>query len=254
MARPANRPASGRPELTLDLASVPLAAAAGALGIFSPCVWPLIPVVMSSAATAGRSGPWLLTAGLALSFAFAGTLLSFLLVSAGLDPELFRYFSGGLLGLIGLVLLWPSLGDRVNGALSAVVARVGRASASSPSSSRSAWGQLGVGGLLGLVWLPCVGPTLGAAIGLASMGRSLPLAFVTMLAYGLGTGAVLLAAGLSSRQVLARWRPAVLAHANSGRRLLGGLLLLLGILVVTGLDKRLEALGVAFVPEWALSF
>ena len=75
-----------------------------------------------------------------------------------------------------------------------------------------------------------------------------------MLAYGLGTGAVLLVAGLSSRQVLARWRPAVLAHATSGRRLLGGLLLLLGFLVVTGLDKRLESLGVAFVPEWALSF
>ena len=129
MARPASGPPSGRPEMTLDFASVPLAAAAGALGIFSPCVWPLIPVVMSSAATAGRSGPWLLTAGLALSFAFAGTLLSFLLVSAGLDPELFRYFSGGLLGLIGGALLWPKLGDRMSGALSAIVARAGTASA-----------------------------------------------------------------------------------------------------------------------------
>lgn len=239
--------------MTLDLASIPLAAAAGALGVFSPCVWPLIPIVMSSAATTGRSGPWLLTAGLASSFAFAGTLLSFLLVSAGLDPELFRHSSGALLVVIGLVLLWPALGHRVNGALSAIVARVGPTASSASTLNRTAWGQFGVGSLLGLVWLPCVGPTLGAAIGLASMGQSLLLAFVTMLAYGLGTGAVLLAAGLSSREILARWRPAVLAHAISGRSLLGGLLLLLGLLVSTGLDKHLESLAVALVPEWAFS-
>ena len=122
------------------------------------------------------------------------------------------------------------------------------------SAPTTGWGQFGVGGLLGLVWLPCVGPTLGAAIGLASMGQSIGLAFLTMLAYGLGTGTVLLAAGLASRRALVRWRPTLIRGADRGRRLLGGLLLLLGILVLSGLDKRLEALAVSFVPEWALAF
>lgn len=236
--------------MTLELASVPLAAAAGALGVLSPCVWPLVPVVMSSAATTGRSGPWLLTAGLALSFAFAGTLLSFALVSAGLDPELFRYLSGALLAGLGLVLVRRALAERLSGALSRLSSRL-RLPA---DAGTTAWGQFGVGGLLGLVWLPCVGPTLGAAIGLASMGQSLGVAFLTMLAYGVGTGAVLLAAGLVSQRALVRWRPALLARADRGRRLFGGVLLLLGVLVLSGLDKRLEALVVPVVPEWAISF
>lgn len=235
--------------MSLDLASVPLAAAAGALGVLSPCVWPLVPVVMSAAATAGRAGPWLLTAGLSLSFALAGTALSFLLVSAGPDPELLRPVAGALLVLVALVMLWPALGARVSAALSALSGRLGGAG----PTATSAWGQLGVGALLGLVWLPCVGPTLGAALGLASMGQSLPLAFLTMLAYGLGTGAVLLAAGLVSHRALVRARPGLLARAEQGRRLLGALLLLLGTLVLTGLDKRLEALAVPFVPEWAFA-
>jgi len=236
--------------LTLELASIPLAAAAGVLGVLSPCVWPLVPVVMSSAATAGRSGPWLLTAGLAISFALAGTVLTAVLMSAGLDPELFRYLSGALLAGLGLVLVWRALGEGVSRGLSWLSGRWRLPTA----SGATAWGQLGVGGLLGLVWLPCVGPTLGAAIGLASMGQSLGIAFLTMLAYGLGTGAVLLAAGLVSQRALARWRPTLLARADRGRRLFGGVLLLLGVLVLSGLDKRLEAIAVAVVPQWAISF
>lgn len=235
--------------MTLDLAAVPLAVAAGALGVLSPCVWPLVPVVMSSAAAAGRTGPWMLTAGLALSFALAGTLLSFGLVGAGLDPELFRHGSGVLLAFLGLVLVWRPLGERASETLSRLSGRF------TPAGSAGArgWGQFGVGGLLGLVWLPCVGPTLGAAIGLASMGRSLGLAFVTMLAYGLGTGAVLLAAGHVSQRALVRWRPALMARADRGRQWLGAALLLLGLLVVSGLDKRLEALAVGLVPDWAFA-
>lgn len=235
--------------MTLDLVSIPLAAAAGVLGVLSPCVWPLVPVVVASAATAGSAGPWLLAAGLALAFAVAGTLLSFLLVSAGLDPEALRSLSGALLVGVGLALAWRPLGALVSGALSRLTGRLG---AAGPAGA-GAWTQFGVGCLLGLVWLPCVGPTLGAAIGLASMGRSLALAFAAMLAHGAGTGAVLLAAGLASRRALASWRPRALELGGRGRTLFGGVVLMLGLLVVSGLDRRLEALAVAWVPEWVLA-
>lgn len=234
--------------MSLSLAALPLAAGAGALGVLSPCVWPLVPVVMSSAASGGRGGPWLLTAGLSLSFAVAGTLLSFLLVSTGLDPELFRYLASILLLLVAAVLLLPALGERVSQQLSALSGRLNGSFGDS-----QAFGQFGVGALLGLIWLPCVGPTLGAAIALASVGQQLSTAFLIMLAYGLGTGAVLLTAGLLSQRALQRWRPQVMAGAGRGKQVLGGLLALLGVLVLTGLDKRLEALGVAWVPQWVLT-
>jgi cytochrome c biogenesis protein CcdA len=234
--------------VSLSLAAVPLAAGAGALGVLSPCVWPLVPVVMASAGIAGPSGPWLLTAGLSLSFALAGTALTLLLVATGLDPEMFRYLAAGLLIVVGAVLVSSALGARVSQALSAVSARLNLG-----SHHGDRWGQFGVGLLLGLVWLPCVGPTLGAAIALASMGQQLSTAFVIMLAYGLGTGAVLLGAGLASRAALQRWRPRVTRSAVFGKRLLGGVLLVLGVTVLAGFDKRLEAFAVDWLPQWAVA-
>ncbi len=235
--------------MTLELASVPLAVVAGVLGILSPCVWPLVPVVMSSAAAGGRAGPWVLSAGLSLAFALAGTALSFVLVNAGLDREWFRVSAGGLLGVIALVLLVKPLGDWLSSRLAALS---GRFEANGPATT-SVRGQFGVGALLGLVWLPCIGPTLGAAVGLASLGQDVVLAFIVMLAYGLGTGAVLLAAGFASHRALRRYRPALATTAAKGRSLLGWALLLLSSLVLSGLDRRLEALAVPLLPEWAVS-
>lgn len=235
--------------MSLDLAAVPLAFLAGVLGVLSPCVWPLVPVVTSSAATSGRAGPVYLALGLSVSFAVAGTLLTWLLVSTGLDPELFRYFAAALLLAVGFVLVVPALNDWVTVRLSALSARFG----SGGVEAVSARGQFGVGALLGVVWLPCVGPTLGAAIALASMGQDVAMAFVVMLAYGVGTAGVLLATGYASGRLLARWRPRLMASGGFGKKLLGGTLVLLGALVLTGIDKALEAAAVGLLPEWVFS-
>jgi len=233
--------------MTLELAAIPLAFLSGILGVLSPCVWPLVPVVTSSAATGGRSGPYYLAGGLSLSFAVAGTGVTWLLVSTGLDPELFRYIAAGMMVLVALVLLVRTVGDWMALRLSSLTGRfrigAGREAVSAP-------GQFGIGALLGFVWLPCVGPTLGAAIALASLGQSFAMAFVVMLAYGIGTAGVLLGAGVVSGRVLARWRPGVTTGAHWGKKLLGGTLLLLGLLVFTGVDKVLEAFAVDLLPAW----
>ncbi|MDQ3388122.1 MAG: sulfite exporter TauE/SafE family protein [Gemmatimonadota bacterium] len=233
--------------MTLELAAVPLALVAGIFGVLSPCVWPLVPVVTSSAATSGRSGPVYLSLGLAISFAAAGTILTLLLVSTGLDPELFRWFAAGLLAAVGAVLLVQRLNDWVTLRLSMLTNRF---NVGGTAGSRSAPGQFGVGALLGIVWLPCVGPTLGAAIALASMGQSMGMAFLVMLAYGVGTAGVLLLAGIVSSKVLARWRPAVMSAGGAGKKILGWSLVILGGLVLTGVDKYLEAWAVDVVPSW----
>lgn len=237
--------------MSLELTAIPLALVAGVAGVLSPCVWPLVPVVTSSAATGGRSGPYWLAGGLSLSFAVAGTLLTLLLVSTGLDPELFRYVSAILLIAVALLLLVPAFGDRATRVLSSLSGRI-RIGGGDPGTS--APGQFVVGALLGVVWLPCVGPTLGAAIALASFGQDMALAFAVMLAYGIGTAGVLLLAGLASGKLLERWRGAAFGTARFGKRLLGWSLLLLGGLVLTGFDKVLEAAAVGFVPDWVFSF
>lgn len=231
--------------MSLELTALPLAFLAGVAGILSPCVWPLVPVVIGSSANNGRFGPLALAGGLSLSFALAGSVLMFFLVNAGLDPEFFRYIAAFILLVAGVVLVIKPLANRMTLGLSLLTSRL-----NIDASAENGYGQFGVGMLLGVVWLPCVGPTLGAAIGLASMGQQMGLAFLVMLMFDAGTAAALLAAGLLSSRAIARWNVAAMNGADIGKRLLGWTLLLLGGLVLTGFDKVLQTLAVQMLPGW----
>lgn len=235
--------------MTLELGSIPLAWAAGALSILSPCVWPLVPAVMSSSASSGALGPWFLGLGLSTSFAVAGTGVTFLLVSFQLDPELIRLLAAGMLVAVAVLLLIRRAGDWLALRLSLLTSRFDLGG----TPAATATGHFGVGALLGLVWLPCVGPTLGAAIALASLGQEMGTAFLVMFAFGVGTASVLLVAGVVSGQVLKRWRPGLLARAETGKKVLGWTLLSLAAMVLTGVDKTLETLALGILPDWAIS-
>jgi len=236
----------------MELVSLPLALLAGILSILSPCVWPLVPVMMSSAATSGRSGPWFLALGLSTSFALAGTLLTFLLINLGLNPDAYRFIAAVILLMIGLVLVVRPLGNYVTLQLSGMTSHFSFVNDTADSGvATSASGQFGVGALLGMVWLPCVGPTLGAAIALASMGQNMAMAFLVMFVFGIGTASVLVFAGLVSGRMLSRWRPGILRQGGRAKLLLGWMLLLLGALVLTGVDKILEAWALGILPDWA---
>lgn len=235
--------------MAIEFASIPLAMVAGVLSILSPCVWPLVPVVMSSSAGSRRRDALFLALGLSTSFAVAGTLISFVLLNLGIDPVVFRYVAAVLLVLVGLTLVVKPLGDWLALHLSRLTSRVD----TSGHRGGSTTGQFGLGALLGLVWLPCVGPTLGAAIALASMGQDMVMAFAVMFAFGIGTAAVLLLAAFLSGRLLSRWRPSLMSHAVRGKQLLGSLLLVLGGLVLTGVDKVLETFALGILPEWVLT-
>ncbi|WP_299592739.1 cytochrome c biogenesis CcdA family protein [uncultured Microbulbifer sp.] len=234
----------------LELAAIPLAFLAGIVGILSPCVWPLVPVVMTSANTGGRSGPLFMALGLACAFALAGTVLTMALISLGLDPVAFRTVAAILLILVALMLLIPSFGSWVSAQLSRVS---GNVDGGGTTFGASAPGQFIVGALLGLVWLPSVGPTLGAAIALASVGQQVPMAFAVMFTFGVGTAGALLVAAYFSGRLLDRWRGGIMSSGNRGKQILGGLLLVLGVMVLTGLDKVLEAFAVGILPDWVLT-
>lgn len=239
--------------MALEFAAIPLAFAAGAIGILSPCVWPLVPVVMTSAGSAGRAGPPFLALGLASAFALAGTVLTLVLLSLGLDPVAFRTVAAVLLVLVALMLLVPSFGAWASAQLSRLTGGFNSGAGGSGAGGSGAGARFAVGALLGLVWLPCVGPTLGAAIALASLGQQMAMAFAVMFTFGLGTAAALLAAAWLSGRILNRWRPALTATGGRGKQLLGALLLVLGIMVLTGTDKLLETFALGVLPDWAIS-
>lgn len=232
--------------MSLEITAIPLSFIAGGLGVLSPCVWPLIPIVMGSAAQAGQRGALYLAGGLSLSFALSGTVLSFVLLNLGLDPEFFRYVAASLLVIAAILLIHQPLGEWVSIRLSSLTARFNP----SHDAQVSAKGQFWLGALLGLVWLPCVGPTLGAAIALASMGQDMLTAFLVMLSFGAGTALVLLIAALLSSQMLKKLSPQLMNRTQTLKHGLGWLLLLLGLTVLLGWDKQVEAWAITWLPAW----
>lgn len=111
-------------------------------------------------------------------------------------------------------------------------------------------GQFGVGLLLGAVWSPCVGPTLGAASVLAAQGQSLGLVAATMALFGIGAGLPLALLGLVSRQAMNRWRDRLIGGGKGMKIAFGLLFVVIGLSIVTGLDKRIETTLVQISPDW----
>ena len=111
-------------------------------------------------------------------------------------------------------------------------------------------GQFAIGLLLGAVWSPCVGPTLGAASLLASQGQDLPQVALTMVLFGIGAALPLILLGLVSRATLMVVRARLMSAGKLGKALLGAAFILIGAAIVSGADKRVEAALVDASPQW----
>lgn len=229
-------------------ATLGLAFLAGLLSALSPCVLPLLPLVLGAAAAEHKWAPALLALGVALSFVVIGLFVATVGYSIGLDGDAFRFVAAALMIGLGVILLVPALQNRVSAAGGPLSDRLNAAFGGGPSSGL--FGQFGVGLLLGAIWSPCVGPTLGAASVLAARGEDLGAVAATMTVFGLGAAAPLLLLGAVSRTVFARWRDTLLAAGKRLKQGMGVLFVGLGLLIVSGADKSLEAALVSASPEW----
>ncbi len=232
----------------MDAGAIGFAFLAGVLSTLSPCVLPLLPVVLGAAAAEHRYAPALLALGVAISFVVIGLFVATVGFSIGLDGDALRLVAAALLIGLGVILLAPGLQARVAAAGGPI--SDGLNTAFGGFASNGLLGQFGVGLLLGAVWSPCVGPTLGAASVLAARGQDLGAVAATMGFFGLGAAAPLLLIGALSRQAMARWRDRLLTAGKRAKQALGASLVLLGGLIVSGYDKALETALVTASPEW----
>lgn len=230
------------------IATFGLAFLAGILSVLSPCVLPLLPLVLGAAASEHRLGPAALAAGLALSFVAIGLFVATIGFSIGLDSGVFRTGAAVMLVLVGLVLMAPAAQIRLAAAAGPVSDWTERRFGG--LSTKGLPGQFGVGILLGAVWSPCVGPTLGAASLLAAQGRDLGTVALTMLLFGLGAALPLLLLGTLSRSVLMRWRDRMMGLGKGLKAVLGLILVATGLMIAVGLDKAAEAALVEASPDW----
>jgi cytochrome c biogenesis protein CcdA len=225
-----------------------LAFVAGLLSILSPCVFPLLPIVFGTAASEASGGPLALGLGVALSFVAVGLFVATIGFGIGLDGDVFRLVGAALMAATGLFLAIPALGERLaiaGGPLSDWAdRRIGAI------GSKGVAGQFGVGVLLGAVWSPCVGPTLGAASVLAAQGKDLGQVALTMASFGVGAAVPLIAVGALSRRAFLAYRSTALKGGKVTKIALGGSLIVLSALILAGADRALETALVNASPAW----
>lgn len=230
------------------ITSYGLAFLAGLLSVLSPCVLPLVPIVLGAAASKHPLGPFALITGVTTSFVAIGLFVAALGFAIGFDSDLFRRAAAVLLIGAGVTLIVPWVQTQLAIAASPMSSQAhARFDALNPPGL---FGQFVLGILLGAVWAPCVGPTLGAASILASRGESLPSVAITMFAFGLGATIPLVVLGALSRSLIGIWSPRLRRASRLGKIGLGLLLVSVGVAVLTGLDRNIETTLVEVSPDW----
>lgn len=224
-----------------------LSVLAGGLTTLSPCVFPILPLVLGSALQRKRAAPLVMGLGMVLSFALMGLLLGVAGDALGLDPGRVRLASAWLFVGFGLVLWVPALNvvfSRLTTPLASRADALGQG-----VDGGSLRGALLTGALLGLVWSPCSGPLLGSALSLVASEGGAARGTLILGLFGLGAALPLVAAAYASRRGFARVRQWVLSHGEQSKKVFGTLLLLLGLLILSGADKWLETQVNERLPE-----
>ena len=233
--------------MDIPLAHLGLSLVAGSLTTLSPCVFPILPLVIGGAVQANRLAPLAMGLGMAISFALIGIILGTLGPALGIDSDSVRLFGAWLLISFGLVMLVPALNRRFTEWMLPIASSANAASAKLDGSSLS--GALLLGGVLGLVWSPCSGPLLASALTLvASEGGAIRGGTILGL-FGIGAAIPLVAVAYASRQGFSVARGWVLARIDGIKKAFGVLILLTGLAILSGADKWLEAQVVSVLPD-----
>lgn len=233
--------------VALSLPQLGLSLFAGSLTTLSPCVFPLLPLVLGGALQGSRLAPLAMGLGMTASFAGMGMLLGALGPALGIDGDTVRTGGAALLIAFALVMLVPALGQRFTRWMLPIASTANAASARLDGGSLS--GALLLGGVLGLVWSPCSGPLLGSALTLVASEGGVARGGVVLGIFGLGAAVPLLAVAYASRSGFMRARDWVLARIERVR--LGFALLLgaMGIAILSGGDKWLESQVLEWLPD-----
>ncbi len=221
---------------------------AGLLTLLNPCVLPVLPVILITALNTHRLGTLYLCAGLCTTFVVVGMFVASLGPALGIDDIVISRVTSFVMIGFGFILLLPSLGERF--ALAATGASNSLQVKTAGYEAQGLSGQFVTGALLGAVWTPCIGPTLGGAIALASSGNNLPWAALIMLSFALGVSTVILILGALSREALMRNRERMQALSQMARPIMGGLLIFVGVFLLLGLHYVIERWAIETLPYW----
>lgn len=219
---------------------------AGFVTIAAPCIWPLLPIILSVSSTGSRRKALGVVLGIMTSFAIFTLSISYLEKFLHIDPNVFRLVAVIALILFGVAMLVPSLGIVLESAINRLLA---------PFRTRFKAGEAGftqgylIGFSTGLVWAPCSGPILGTVATLAAIQAVNFRIILVALVYILGLGIPLFLFALAGNwffnfsKRLSRYTAAI-------QRVFGLLIIVAAVLIYTNYDKVIQLRILKIFPSY----
>lgn len=207
----------------------------GIITILSPCIWPILPVIISSSVKAGKWRPFAITAGIVSAFTLVTLSFSNLMKILNIDPYIFRVISIGVIFISGLIMVVPRISEFVEGNLSRLLAshRI-----HTTDRTGTIEGFL-TGASLGILWTPCTGPILATISLLAASQKVTSFSFFIIFFYALGVGIPILVLSFGENW-LAKHHPFFLRYTHRIQQFFGYIILFSAVLMFTNYDKIIQ--------------
>ncbi len=217
---------------------------AGIVTILSPCILPILPIVLSGSIDGDKRRPWGIVTGFIISFTFFTLALTTIVKATGVSPDVLRWLAVVVIFGFGLSLIIPQTQVLLEKIMS-------RLSGLAPQTQNKTgwWGGLVIGFSLGLLWAPCVGPILASVITLALTSQvTLSAVFITF-AYSLGTAIPMLAIMYGGRALLQK-APGLLANTGKIQKGFGLMMMLVAVAILLNWDRQLQTYVLQVFPQY----
>ena len=221
---------------------------AGIVTILSPCILPILPIVLSGSVGGGHKRPIGIVLGFIGSFTFFTLALASIVQSTNLSADALRNIAVFVIFFLGLSMVIPQTQhvlELLFSKFSALVPSVRQ------ENKTGFWSGILVGLSLGLVWTPCVGPILASVITLAATSEVNAAAALITLAYSFGTAIPLFAIVVGGRSLLQK-APFLLSKGAVIQRVFGILMIGTAVLLYTGLDRKFQAWVLETFPNYGV--
>jgi cytochrome c-type biogenesis protein len=224
--------------------SFQIAILAGILTVLSPCVLPILPILVGRSLQSHRYGPVALVIGLVSGFAVAGSLLGISASWLTGFANFLRYGAIALLLILGILTLFPSWSYRLFSYLP-----IQQLVKERPRIGL--WGEFWLGTQLGLLWTPCAGPVLGGILVLAAVDRQVMSAFWLLLAYGFGAALPLLAIAYGGRRLSQRLL-GLRRHSAALQQVGGAISIVTALSILLGWDVQIQLWLAPYFPAFSI--
>lgn len=208
----------------MDYLNIGLAFLEGLALIVSPCILPILPLILSGSLDGSKKRPVGIIIGFVITFALFTFFSKILVQYTGINLTLVRYISYALLLVFGIVMLSTFLTEKFT-LLTQRLTRTGSSFSTVNNSQGGFYSGLALGSLVGVIWTPCAGPILAAVIVQTVLQQTTFNSFLVILSFGIGAALPMLAIAFFGRGIMSKFS-FFKSHAYLLRKILGAIIII----------------------------